>query len=84
MPSKQGVHRVEAIALAALAFLTLAVDICPITSNDTFLYLRTGASVLATGHVPRVDDYSALARGRPFIAHEWLAGTPLRFQIARA
>jgi hypothetical protein len=66
------------MALAALAFLALAVDICPITANDTFLHLRTGASVLATGQVPRVDDYSALARGRPFIAHEWLAGVVFR------
>lgn len=34
--------------------------------------------VLHTGHVPRVDDYSALAHGRPYIAHEWLAAVLFR------
>src|SRR2546428_5013643 len=68
----------ETTALAALALLTVALVVSPITNNDIFLHLRTGATVLATGHVPRVDDYSALARGRPFIAHEWLAGVVFR------
>jgi hypothetical protein len=68
----------RAIALAALGALVLALNVTPITNNDLFLHLRTGALVLETGHVPRVDDYSALAAGRPFIAHEWLAGVVFR------
>ena len=78
VPSYPNEHRGEMAALAALALLTVALVVSPITNNDIFLHLRTGATVLATGHVPRVDDYSALARGRPFIAHEWLAGVVFR------
>jgi tetratricopeptide (TPR) repeat protein len=65
-------------APAGLAALILALNLTPITNNDLFLHLRTGALVLETGQVPRVDDYSALAAGRPFIAHEWLAGVVFR------
>ena len=72
------IRRGEAAALAALAFLLLALNLTPITNNDLFLHLKTGEMILKTGSVPRVDDYSALARGRPFIAHEWLAGVLFR------
>ncbi len=68
----------EAAALAALGLLVVALTITPITNNDIFLHLTTGQVVLSTGNVPVVDDYSALAGGRPFIAHEWLAGVLFR------
>ena len=68
----------RAAALAGLAALVIASTLAPITNNDLFLHLRTGSIVLATGSVPRVDDYSALAHGRPFVAHEWLAGVIFR------
>jgi hypothetical protein len=71
-------RRGEAAALAALALLLLILNVTPITNNDLFLHLRTGETILKTGSVPRVDDYSALAGGRPFIAHEWLAGVVFR------
>jgi hypothetical protein len=61
-------------ATAALGLLILALTITPITNNDLFLHLETGQQILSTGHVPVVDDYSALARGRTFTAHEWLSG----------
>jgi hypothetical protein len=67
-------HAGEAAALAALAVLVLTLGVSPITDYDLFLHLKTGAVVLESGRVPRVDDYSALARGRPFVAHEWLSG----------
>ena len=70
-----------AAPLAALALLIGALTITPITNNDLFLHLRTGERVLSTGQVPRVDDYSALARGRPFTAHEWLSG--VIFELVR-
>jgi len=61
-------------AWVALGLLILAINVTPITNNDIFLHLKTGELILETGQVPVVDDYSALARGRPFVAHEWLAG----------
>ncbi len=71
-----------AITAALLGGLVLALTITPITNNDLFLHLKTGERILAEGRVPTVDDYSALARGRPFTAHEWLAGVV--FQLVRA
>jgi len=68
----------RAAALAGLAALVIASTTAPVTNNDLFLHLRTGATVLATRSVPRVDDYSALANGKPFVAHEWLAGVIFR------
>jgi hypothetical protein len=73
-----GSRGIEALSLGALASLILALGISTITDYDLFLHLKTGAVVLETGHVPHVDDYSALARGRPFIAHEWLSGVLFR------
>ncbi len=79
MPSGERVGRgAEIVALLSLALLVAALTLNPITNNDVFLHLRTGAEVLRTGRVPHVDDYSALARGRPFVAHEWLSGVLFR------
>jgi len=73
-PSRRG----EAAALLALALLLIVLDTTPITNNDLFLHLKTGDLVLTTHAVPRVDDYSALAKGRPYIAHEWLSAVIFR------
>ena len=70
--------RGEGLGLAALGLLILALNATPITNNDIFLHLKTGSMILAHGTIPREDDYSALARGRPFIAHEWLAAVIFR------
>ncbi len=78
MPPDRSSRGAEAPAVAALALLALALTITPITNNDLFLHLKTGALVLDSGSVPRVDDYSALARGRPYVAHEWLAAVVFR------
>ncbi len=59
------------LALAAWAFL---LGITPTTTNDMWYHMRMGGDILATGHFPRTDSYSALAHGRPFIYHEWLSG----------
>jgi hypothetical protein len=65
-------------AWTAFALLVVALTFTPLTNNDIFLHLKTGAVVLETGRVPHVDDYSALAHGRPYIAHEWLAAVLFR------
>ncbi len=74
-------RRGEAAALTALALLLLALNLTPITNNDLFLHLKTGEVVLETHAVPLTDDYSALARGRPYVAHEWLAGVLFRLVL---
>jgi hypothetical protein len=39
---------------------------------DTFWHLRAGQEIWQTGHVPRFDTYSYVARGLPWPDHEWL------------
>jgi tetratricopeptide (TPR) repeat protein len=68
----------EGASLVALGLLVMAVTLSPVTDYDLFLHLKTGAIILETGHVPQVDDYSAVARGRPFVAHEWLSEVAFR------
>ena len=46
---------------------------CPVSSNDLWLLLREGADTIATGEIQKVDRYSAVAAGRPYLAHEWLS-----------
>jgi hypothetical protein len=52
-------------------------------SADTYWHLRTGADILATGAVPRVDSYSFTAAGWPWRNHEWL-WEPLAYACYRA
>ncbi|MEJ2286767.1 MAG: hypothetical protein P8X85_24620 [Desulfobacterales bacterium] len=47
---------------------------CPVSSNDLWLLLREAGDIVASGQIPRVDHYSAVAAGRPYLAHEWLSG----------
>ncbi|MGB5749346.1 MAG: hypothetical protein WBM69_20365 [Desulfobacterales bacterium] len=47
---------------------------CPVSSNDLWLLLREASYIVASGEIPRVDQYSAVAAGRPYLAHEWLSG----------
>lgn len=58
----------------ALVFLWMVLaNLNQVTANDLFIHLRVGRDILATHTVPHVDRYSAMATGRPFIAHEWLS-----------
>jgi hypothetical protein len=47
---------------------------CPVSSNDLWLLLREAGDIVASGEIPQVDRYSAVASGRPYLAHEWLSG----------
>lgn len=53
------------------------VTFFPDGNVDVWLHLRVGEEVIREG-VPHVDAWSATASGRPFIAHEWLAGVLLK------
>lgn len=61
----------------ALVGLLLVLNFRPIQQNDFWMHLRIGEDILETLEVPRVDVYSAVAQGRPFVAHEWLSGVVL-------
>ncbi|MEW5852218.1 MAG: hypothetical protein AB2A00_25740 [Myxococcota bacterium] len=51
---------------------------------DLWIHLKIGADILRSGTIPGVDAYSAVASGRPFVAHEWLAGVLFELVHSRA
>ena len=64
---------IQAPVVLMFAWGTLAA-FCPVSSNDLWLLLREAADTVASGQVPQVEQYSAVAFGRPYLAHEWLSG----------
>jgi len=45
----------------------------PVRNADVWMHLRVAADIVASGEIPRVDPYSAVAAGRPHLSHEWLS-----------
>jgi hypothetical protein len=45
----------------------------PIRNADVWMNLRVAGDIVASGEIPSVDQYSAVAAGRPVIVHEWLS-----------
>ncbi|MCU0690957.1 MAG: hypothetical protein MUF54_06095, partial [Polyangiaceae bacterium] len=60
-------------AALLLAWIATSCFSPEIANNDIWLHYRVGYDVLHTRSFPYVDTYSAVASGRPFIAHEWLS-----------
>ena len=58
------------LGLLFVGFVARALTIS--ASADTYWHLRTGADILRTGAVPRVESYSFTAVGGPWRNHEWL------------
>ena len=66
--------RLGGLALAVCLGWVFLANLTKITANDLFIHLRVGRDILARHAVPHFDTYSAVAAGRPFVAHEWLSG----------
>jgi hypothetical protein len=60
------------MALGLLFVVFAARALLMPASADTYWHLRTGADILRTGAVPRVESYSFTALGSPWRNHEWL------------
>ena len=45
----------------------------PIRNADVWMHLRVAEDIVASGEIPRVDQYSAVAAGRTHLSHEWLS-----------
>ena len=45
----------------------------PIRNADIWMHLRVAGDIIASGEIPSVDQYSAVAAGRPHLTHEWLS-----------
>lgn len=61
----------DGLALAALAALALAWASLPLTHDDLFGHLRTGAWIVEHGRVPLADPFSFTRPGARWITHEW-------------
>lgn len=61
---------------AIIAFFMAAVlpsATWPLIDGDVWWHLRAGEEILATGVVPRVDQWSILGFGQPWVSQDWLA-----------
>jgi hypothetical protein len=61
----------DALALAALIALAVARASLPLTHDDLFGHLRTGAWIVEHGRVPLADPFSFTRPGARWITHEW-------------
>jgi len=66
-------YLIQTPVILLFAWGTIAA-FCPVSSNDLWLLLREAGDIVASGEVPQVEQYSAVAFGRPYLAHEWLSG----------
>lgn len=60
---------------ALLVFAALPLCALTLTNKadpDLWMHLRAGRQIVETRDVPRVDSYSFIAQGRPWVSHEWL------------
>jgi len=57
------------IALYAVPGIVL---LKPVTDNDIWWHLRTGAWVVKHGSVPPTDQFSAYGQDKPWVAYSWL------------
>jgi hypothetical protein len=60
-------------AAAAILVPTIVISLLPLQAIDLAYQLRAGASMLATWSLPRVDTYTLLAAGRPWVDQQWAA-----------
>ena len=61
---------------AVIAFFVAAVlptATWPLIDGDVWWHLRAGEEILATGAVPRFEEWSILGFGRPWVSQDWLA-----------
>ena len=54
------------------AWVTIAA-FRPVRNADIWMHLRVAGDIVASGEIPRIDQYSAVAAGRPHLTHEWLS-----------
>ena len=52
--------------------LTAAFCLTPLAEVDFFWHLLAGERILATGRVPRVDEFTFTSAGRPWVDLQWL------------
>ncbi len=70
----QGKSYLTQLAMILLFAWGTIAAFCPVSSNDLWLLIKEAGDIVASGSVPRVEQYSAVAAGRPYMAHEWLSG----------
>jgi hypothetical protein len=73
-------RRTSASAAAIAGFFGAAVlprATWPLIDGDVWWHIRAGEEVLRTGSVPRVDSWSIVGAGRPWVSQDWLANVLL-------
>ena len=58
---------------AALFAQVLWLNVFRIHDPDTWWHLKTGELIWSTGQIPRLDPFSYVLEGKPWVDFEWLA-----------
>jgi hypothetical protein len=72
--------RVPSSTVAVAAFFALVAlprPAIPLIDGDVFWHIRAGETVLDTGMVPKVDTWSIVGAGKPWISQDWLSNVLL-------
>lgn len=80
MESSRTSGGITAATAAVVAFFVATVlprATLPLTDPDVWWHIRAGEEVLHSGQIPRVDTWSIVAQGRPWITQDWLANVVL-------
>ena len=72
--SKADLSDIALILLASFTAFAFVTDLsAAFADGDTGWHIATGRWIVEHGAVPRADPFSFTARGRPWVAHEWLS-----------
>jgi len=69
MPAARWADRAWTVLVGSSALYFLADNEA---DNDLWMHLFSGRLILASGAVPRADEFSYTAAGQPWMDHEWL------------
>jgi hypothetical protein len=73
-------RRIPSSAIAVAAFFGLVAlprPAIPLIDGDVFWHIRAGLAVLDTGAVPKVDSWSIVGAGKPWVSQDWLSNVVL-------
>ncbi|MGZ8563714.1 MAG: hypothetical protein ACXWWU_08850, partial [Candidatus Limnocylindria bacterium] len=77
LTQRRGVAAATAAVVGFFAAAVLPRASWPLIDGDVWWHIRAGEAVLSSGSVPRVDTWSIVGAGRPWVSQDWLANVLL-------
>jgi hypothetical protein len=77
LTQRRGVAAATAAVVGFFAAAVLPRASWPLIDGDVWWHIRAGEAVLTSGSVPRIDTWSIVGAGRPWVSQDWLANVLL-------